>query len=91
MQGMRMSSVRAEGEQLLPFKSVNIVGKVDGPIATLDIDLKYVNTDAEHPIECSYEFPLDKNTIFAKLVCKIDDKETTAVVKGKEEAKQQYD
>ena len=59
---------------LLPFKSVKIMGVLEGPIATLDIELTYVNPETNSPIECSYEFPLDKNAIFAKLVCKIEDK-----------------
>lgn len=75
----------------MPFQSVNIIGRVDGPVATLNIDLHYKNPDEQHPIECSYEFPLDKNTVFAKLVCKIEDKETTAIVKNKEEAKKEYE
>ena len=72
---------------LLPFKSVKIRGVLEGPIATLDIDLTYVNPDEASPIECSYEFPMDKDTIFARLVCKIEDRQVEAEVKSKQTAR----
>ena len=75
---------------LLPFTKVKIRGVLEGPIATLDIELTYVNPDTVNPIECSYEFPLDKDTIFAKLLCKIGDEEVEARVKGKEAAREEY-
>ena len=72
---------------LLPFKSVKINGVIEGPIATIDIELTYLNPNNDNPIECSYEFPFDKDSIFAKLVCIIEDKQVEAVVKGKEAAR----
>lgn len=75
---------------MLPFKSVSINGTLEGPISTLDIDLVYLNPDPTNPIECSYEFPLDKDTIFAKLICKIEDKQVEATVKSKETARTEY-
>ena len=74
MMGCYSKKMASTEEMLLPFKSVRIVGVLEGPVATLDIDLIYVNPEQDHPVECSYEFPLDKETIFAKLVCTIDDK-----------------
>ena len=76
---------------LLPFKSVKIQGVLEGPVAALDIELTYVNPDPASPIECSYEFPLDKDTIFAKLVCQIGDRQVEAEVKPKEVARKEYD
>ena len=43
--GMRVNK-KAQGDQLLPFKKVKIVGNIEGPIATLDIDLTYINPEA---------------------------------------------
>ena len=70
---MTCQKLKAKGvDMLLPFKKVKIDGVIEGTISTLNIDLTYVNPDVD-PIECSYEFPLSKETIFAKLVCKIGD------------------
>ena len=78
-------------DMLLPFKSVKINGVIEGPIATLDIDLTYINPHEDNPIECNYEFPLDKDTIFAKLVCKIENRQVEAEVKSKKKARQEYE
>ena len=72
---------------LLPFKSVKIDGVIEGPIATLDIELTYINPLENNPIECCYEFPLDKDTIFAKLNCKIENRQVDAEVKTKKKAR----
>ena len=73
-------------DMMLPFKNVKINGVIEGPIVTLDIDLTYQNPENNSPIECSYEFPLNKETIFAKLICRIEDNFVEAVVKTKEKA-----
>ena len=78
-------------EYLLPLKSVAIEGRIEGPIVTLDIDMTYVNQSADNPIECTYEFPFDKETIVSNLIAKIGDKEVVATVKDKDEAKEKYD
>ena len=70
---------------LLPFTSVKIKGTIKGAIAKLDIDLLYINP-FEEPLECIYEFPLDKNTIFAKLIATIGNDKVEAEVKEKVEA-----
>ena len=67
-------------DMLLPFRKVKIDGVIEGTIATLDIELTYINPEDNSAIECSYEFPLSKETIFAKLICKIGDKQVEAVV-----------
>ena len=43
-----------------------------------------------NPIECTFEFPLDKQTVVSKLIAQIDDKIIEATIKEKEEAKQTY-
>ena len=42
-------------------------------------------------MECTYEFPMDKETILGSLVAQIDDKEIVAKVKGKEQAQANYE
>ena len=78
-------------EYLLPLKSVRVGGCLEGPLAIVDIELTYVNEDTESPIECSYEFPIDTNTVMSKLTAKIGDKEVEAKIKEKERAKEVYD
>ena len=45
----------------------------------------------ENPIECTFEFPVEKNTVVSKLIAQIDDRVIEAKIKAKEEAKQEYD
>jgi len=51
--------------------------------------MTYVNTN-ENPIECTYEFPLEEETLLSKLIISIEDKEIEALVLEKEEAKNIY-
>ena len=85
-----MDKVAAANTSLLPFKSVNINGVIEGPLATLDIELKYQNPWGDRPIECSYEFPLSKNTILSQLKLSIKDKVIFAEVKNKKQAQEEY-
>lgn len=62
------------------MKSIKIEGTLSGSIAVLDILLTYKNPSTENPLECTYEFPLEKNTIFSKLLATIGDKTVEAVV-----------
>ena len=68
----------------MPLKAVAIVGRLDGPIATLDIQMTYVNQSADNPIECTYEFPFDKETVVSDMIAKIGDREVVATVKDKD-------
>ena len=78
-------------DYLLPLKEVSIQGSLEGPLATLNIDMTYVNESQDDAIECTYEFPMDKDTVLGSLVANIDDKEIVAKVKGKEQAKEAYE
>ena len=75
----------------MPLKSVAITGILEGPIATLNIDMTYLNENEEHAIECTYEFPLDKESILSSLIAKIGDREVVAKVKAKEKAQEMYE
>ena len=74
----------------MPLKSVKVGGLLEGPLAIVDIELTYINEDTESPIECSYEFPIDQDTVMSRLVAKIGDKEVEAKIKEKERAKEVY-
>ena len=66
-------------------------GLLEGPLAIVDIELTYINEDTESPIECSYEFLLDSDTVMSQLIMKIGDKEVEAKIKEKERAKEIYE
>ena len=77
-------------ELMVPLKGVQVEATLEGAIATVDFNMTYVNLN-ENPIECTYEFPLDKETLLSKLTIHIDDKVIEALVLEKEEAKQVYE
>ena len=52
-----------------------ILGHLEGSLATLDIDMTYMNESQDQAMECTYEFPIDNDTILGRLVAKIEDKE----------------
>ena len=74
----------------MPIKNITIKGKLRGGLAILDVDLTYVNKYKKHPIECTYEFPTDKDTIIGKIVAKIGDREIVTKVKEKEVAQETF-
>ena len=80
-----------ERQLLVPLQDVTIKGILEAGHATLDVQLSYSNIGDDNPIECTFEFPIEKNTVVSKLIAQIDDKVIEAKIKAKEEAKQQYD
>jgi hypothetical protein len=52
--------------------------------------LSYSNNGDQNPIECTFEFPLDNQTVVSKLVAQIGDKVIEATIQEKEEAKEKY-
>lgn len=76
---------------LVPLKDVNIKGILEAGHATLDVQLTYINAGDDNPIECTFEFPLDQQTVVSKLIAQIDDKVIEARVTDKSEAKMKYD
>ena len=76
---------------LVPVKKVDIKCLLSGAIATLNVDLVYLNPSEEDTLETTYEFPLEKGTFLSKLVARIDGKTVETRVKAKEEAKERYD
>ena len=71
---------------LVPLKKVSISCECRGPTAATNVELTYVNTNEESPMECEYIFPIDKSTILAKFEASIDGKTIMTNVKEKEQA-----
>ena len=78
-------------DSLLPLQKVAIDVLIAGPFATVDLDLTYLNPSADCALEATYEFPLEKGTLLAKLVAKLDDKTIEAQVQEKQQAHEKYD
>lgn len=83
--------LKQERQLLVPLQDVTINGSLEAGHAILDVQLTYSNIGDENPIECTFEFPLEKTTVVSQLIAQIDDKVIEAKIKGKEEAKQEYD
>ena len=73
------------------FKTRQRCGNTWSRHAVLNVQLTYVNVGSDSPIECTFEFPLEKTSVISKLVAQIDDRVLEAKVKAKEDAKEQYD
>ena len=50
----------------------------------------YINAGTKDPVECTFEFPIEKDNVVTKLTAEIDDKLIEAKIKQKEVAKEQY-
>ena len=69
-----LDSSTNQQDSLLPLQRVAIEVKIAGPFATVDLDLTYLNPSADCALEATYEFPLEKSTLLAKLVAELDGK-----------------
>ena len=56
----------------------------------MDFELTYTNT-TDNPFECSYEIPVDVGCIVGALRARIGEREVTAIIKQKDEAKAKYE
>ena len=77
-------------DYMVPLKDVQIFATLEGSIAKVDYNMTYLNP-SENPIECTYEFPLEPETLFSSLKVYLDGKVIEALVLEKEEAKQVYE
>ena len=73
------------------MQKVGIDANIQGAFATVDLDLIYFNPSPDTTLEACYEFPLEKNTLMAKLIAEINGKTIEAEVRDKEKAKEKYD
>jgi|LauGreDrversion4_2_1035121.scaffolds.fasta_scaffold452798_1 Vault protein inter-alpha-trypsin domain len=84
--------VKEERQVLVPLKHVNLQGRIEAGHTTLDAQLSFVNlSETDQPIECTFEMPIDQQTVITKVLVQIDDRIVEAKIKAKEEAKEQYD
>ena len=81
-----MIAGRENEKILVPLKKVNVHSELRGPTATSSVELTYINTNTENPIECEYIFPVDNSTILVKFEASIDGKTINTNVQEKARA-----
>jgi Ca-activated chloride channel family protein len=74
----------------VPLKAVEVHATLEGALATIDFHMTYTNP-SENPIETTYEFPLEADTVLSRLTFKIGEKVVNTVVKEKEKAEEEYE
>ena len=65
-------------KRVLPLKEVFISAKAAGAMATIDVSLDYLNPYESSALEATYEFPLEKTMLVAKLEAEIDGRKVEA-------------
>jgi len=75
---------------MVPLKGIDINATLEGALATVNFEMTYSNP-SDTPIECTYEYPLEAETIFSKLVVYIDEKIIEAKVQEKVQAQEKYE
>ena len=80
-----------EDVYLLPMKSVQIKGKLEGGLAILDIELTYLNENERQALECTYEFLVEQSTIVGHLTAKLDNREIVTKITEKQKANEIYE
>jgi Ca-activated chloride channel family protein len=76
---------------LVPLKDIVIKGTLNGTISTVNVQLGYVNSSEDQPIECTFDFSINSKSIVSSLSARIGDKLIEASIREKEEAKEKYD
>lgn len=74
----------------LPLKETEVTTNINGIIAETYVTQTYVN-EGEHPINASYVFPASTKVSVHGMKMEIGDQVVTAVIREKEEARQDYE
>lgn len=78
------------GVDHLPLKGTEVRTNINGTIADTYVTQTYAN-EGEHPINASYVFPASTKASVHGMKMEIGNQVVTAVIKEKEEAKQEYE
>ena len=57
----------------MPLSKVDVKSELRAATAITNVELDYINPNQESPLECTFIFPLDKSTLFAKFEATIQD------------------
>jgi Ca-activated chloride channel family protein len=83
-------TMRTTRGEALPLERTDVKGKIDGPVATVEVVQVFTNDLAE-AIEAVYLFPLSHRASVQEMELRIGGRVVRAVVKEKEEAKRTYE
>ena len=76
---------------LLPLKKVVIKSELLGCFSSTSVELTYVNPSEQHPLECTFAFPLENTQTLTKFEAIIEDRVINTRVIDKESARERYD
>mmetsp|Transcript_191 Transcript_191/g.183 ORF Transcript_191/g.183 Transcript_191/m.183 type:complete len:121 (+) Transcript_191:70-432(+) len=81
-----------KGQKLLmPLTKAFLKSELRGALATISIELSYVNPSENHPLEVRYSFPLEEANTLVDFKARIEDREINTRVTEKEQARERYD
>ncbi len=69
---------------MVPLKDIVIKGTLNGTMSTVNVQLGYVNSSEDQPIECAFDFPVNSKSIVSSLSARIGDKLIEASIREKE-------
>mmetsp|Transcript_24425 Transcript_24425/g.28740 ORF Transcript_24425/g.28740 Transcript_24425/m.28740 type:complete len:145 (+) Transcript_24425:60-494(+) len=86
-----LTAVQNDEKVLLPLTKVSIKGELRGVRSTTEVELTYLNPSKDSPLECTYSFPIEPNTVLAKLEATINDCVIETKITSKESAAAKYE
>ena len=90
MSQYQLYAMKGSKKVLLPLRSVSVRTELRGATADTSVELTYYNPSETNPLECTYSFPLDKNTVLAKFEAIIDDRVVKTKIEEKQRAYERY-
>ena len=87
----KMTASIGDKQILVPLKAVMIKSELRGCLSTTVFELSYVNPMSEVPLECSYTFPVDPNSVMCDFEATIGDRKMVTKIQEKEAALEKYD
>ena len=88
--GLVVESVR-KGFQMPTIKELTANVDIHDSVSTIRLSQVYENPDTNGPIEVTYQFPKEKESVIAKMTVTIGDKSINTKVVEKASAQEKYD
>ncbi len=83
---------KLEGKEILvPLKSVMIKSELRGCLSTTVYELGYINPTKEIPLECTYTFPIDAQSVMCDFEAIIGDRKMVTRIEEKNKAEEKYE
>ena len=75
----------------MPLSKVDVKSELRAATAITNVELNYINPSEENPLECTFIFPMEKSTLFAKFEAVIQDQVVATKVMEKVKAQEKYE